>query len=113
MTQPELFHLDVRQCYKDAKDLLSVLSDQSAPWHKGSFLEALLGWPRRRIRAAASASNGQIISGDLGYCAMQYATVEQIQHSIHRLRSMVKETEKTISQRVKAYHRIHGRSLVE
>lgn len=50
-------------------------------WQTARELKQSRGWNDRSLRAWAAASEGKIISGQRGYCLLEEATAEEINHA--------------------------------
>ena len=87
MTQMGLF--EKRKAPKaDANEIhLGILARALAGggWLNAMKLKVLTGLSDRQLRAAANASDGQIISGQKGYRLTREATLEEIDHAAHWL----------------------------
>jgi|TARA_Y100000296_G_scaffold85495_1_gene121589 hypothetical protein len=67
---------------------------QSKRWVTARALrDAYPAWSDRKIRAIAAASEGQIISGQKGYCLTACATNEEIRRAVAWLRSQALKME--------------------
>ena len=55
--------------------------------------DAYPAWSDRQIRAIAAASEGQIISGQKGYCLTACATNEEVKRAVAWLRSQARKME--------------------
>jgi hypothetical protein len=73
------------------RDVLRTLSQFAATgqrWTTAVQIGILLGWgesenTRRKIRAIAEVNRHKILSGQRGYCLLEYATREEIQHAVN------------------------------
>jgi len=95
----------------DAADLalfIRSLAD-SADWIKARELEVLTGFDDRKLRALASASQGDIISGSRGYRLTRLATIEEIDRCTSTLRSQADSMTARALQISRVYHG-HGRA---
>lgn len=74
----------------DAADLLSFLRGRG--WTAGGDLVRLLGWPERRVRAAAEAARGEILSGpgSPGYILTREANANEREAIVSALRSQAR-----------------------
>jgi hypothetical protein len=75
----------------DADTMASWLSGRG--WLTAAAITASLGWPERRIRAAASASAGRILSspGQPGYCLTRESTADDRDRALRALRSQARQ----------------------
>ncbi len=74
----------------DAARLVVALSGKG--WKKAADLAALLGWTDRRVRAAAEAADGRVLSfpGSPGYRLTREATPEDRERAVASLRSQAR-----------------------
>jgi hypothetical protein len=74
----------------DAVDLRAFL--QGRGWTAGADLVRLLGWPERRVRAAAEAARGEILSGpgSPGYILTRDASANDRESIVAALRSQAR-----------------------
>jgi hypothetical protein len=82
-TQPSL--LDWRQPEKEVVPLKSWLKGRG--WQTARQIAELEGWSDRECRAAAEASDGEIITGQKGYKLLAEATPEEVHHAAAWLES--------------------------
>lgn len=74
-------------------------------WMNAKQLSRELGLSDRAIRAAAHASDGQVISGQKGYKLTREATIEEVQHAAGWLRHQAKEMSQRAIEIDIVYHR--------
>ena len=92
MTQANLFDARARQPQMQAEDVaILVRCLQGQGWVTAKQLTARHGISDRELRAIASVSEGRILGGQLGYCLIEEATVQQAQHSADFLKAQAKK----------------------
>ena len=74
-------------------------------WAKSKELEQRFGVSDRVVRAVASMSDGQIISGQKGYALLSNATVAEAMHAAAWLRHQAKEMTERAYRIEQAIHR--------
>lgn len=74
-------------------------------WVNARQIKSEQGWPERSLREWAAASDGQIISGQRGYCRIEEATPEEIHRAHTWLRSQAREM---LRRSVAIRRRAHG-----
>ena len=68
-----------------------------------------LGWSDRTLRMLAQVSQGQIISGQAGYCLIEEATPEEIRRAADWLRSQARQMlARSIAIRRRAHVLLHA-----
>jgi L-asparaginase II len=87
MTQPTFWQIAAT----NETALVAALSDllRGSGWQTAKQL-ARHGFNDRTLRAIASASHGQIISGQRGYALITEATVDEANHAAHWLEHQAK-----------------------
>ena len=80
----------VESAQEDAARLVLFLDGKG--WRKAATLAEALGWCDRRVRAAAEAADGRILSypGSQGYCLTREATPEDRERAIAAFRSQAR-----------------------
>lgn len=88
-----------------AGELLVAL--KGAGWLTARHLTKRLDLTDRQLRAAANASDGQVISGQKGYRLTREATLEEIDHAAHWLSHQAQEMHRRsiAIQRVRHQHK--------
>lgn len=95
MTQTEFaFRKPTVPDSRDMENALESFTTQQHPWITAKELRGLTGWTDRAMREMAEHSNGNIISGQNGYCLFRHASGEERHHAgawmISQGRKMVK-----------------------
>jgi len=91
----------------DLAQLLTILN--SAPdWLKAKTLTQMTSFDDRKLRAIASASRGQIISGQRGYRLTRHATIEEIDRCYSALISQSNAMTERALQIQRVYHGHQG-----
>lgn len=67
------------------------------------------GWSDRKIRALANASEGQVISGQLGYILVIEATLEEVNRFANAMRHQASEMDRRAGQALRVAHARIGR----
>lgn len=86
MAQPSLFD------YKPSEGgqaLISALRNRG--WINARMLMPLVGMTDRQLRAEAEASQGEIVSGNKGYCLLSECGMDDLNHAANRLISQGKK----------------------
>lgn len=86
---------------------MEALSDGG--WHLGKQLCKALGTNERVIRECASRSHGKVISTNLGYRLLKYATVEEVGKFEARQLSQIADTKRRLVEVRQELNRL-GRS---
>ena len=102
MTQPTLWQIAAT----NESALVAALSDllRGSGWQTAKQL-ARHGFNDRALRAIASASKGQIISGQKGYALISEATVEEANHAAAWLEHQAKAMTERAYEIRRAMHR--------
>ncbi len=95
--------LDRPESKPDPTPLIKCLRGRG--WITARQLYRLLGFNDRKVRAIAAASEGQIISGQLGYKLTLEATLEEVQHAEAWLHSQSKQMDQRALEIRRVYHR--------
>ena len=74
------------QLHSDVQLLCAVLKAA----HNWTNARSLSNWNERHLRAIANASDGEIISGQRGYCHIENATLDEIDHAANWLEHQAK-----------------------
>ena len=72
-------------------------------WKEAWYCHKL--WSKRHIRAIASNSQGQIISGQNGYRLTRESTIEEVQHASAWIRHQAAQMQTRALQIDRVYHR--------
>ena len=81
---------------------------QHRGWVRAKTLQAEHGWSDRACRAAAEAADGQVISGNEGYCLLGEATADEIRTAAARLESQARHMlRRALRIRTRAHRRLH------
>ncbi len=104
MTQLELFKPRKSDPAQDAAEMERVMA--SGGWRQADFFRSVFQWTDRRIRAAAEASEGRIMSypGSPGYKLTSKATPEEMQHAEQALRAQARKMIRRSMQIAKKWH---------
>lgn len=103
MTQLKLFARNARAMTEQVDLLIESLS--GGEWRKAFRISKETGLNERQLRAAANASDGQVISGQHGYKLTRLATADEIRHAINWMNKQANE----MKRRVIAIERVrHG-----
>lgn len=83
-----------------------VLKLRGRGWVRAKQISAESGWPDRRIRAAAEAARGHILSGpgSDGYCVTREASADDRERVISGLRSQARRMLSRSIQLAKIHH---------
>jgi hypothetical protein len=100
MTQPDLFTAPCPS--SDVETLIGYLEGKG--WIFRRQIERALGWNDRKIREVAHASQGQIISGDQGYCLTLQASVEDVGKFVGRIQAQRASEQQRILDVEKVFH---------
>lgn len=112
MTQPELFDKRPKVTGGDVELLLAILATTPECWVPAVAIEYAaksgyeVNWSDRKIRAIASASEGQIISGQNGYRLTRQAAEDEIRHSANWLRHQAGEMARRAAQIEQVYQNV-------
>lgn len=102
--QPVLKGMFRKEQHRDLlAPLLGYLCDRG--WVSGKQLASHFQTTDRVIRAVASMSEGQIISGQRGYALISQAPVEEVQHAAAWLRSQARQMIQRAYKIEQAMHR--------
>ena len=95
MTQLSLFARKQSRALPEQIDaLVSALS--GGEWRKAFRITKETGLNDRQVRAAANASEGQVISGQQGYKLTKLATMDEIDHATAWMRKQANEMTKRV-----------------
>ena len=106
MTQLPLFARREKRAMPDQIDAL-VSSLRGGEWLKAAAICRVTGLNDRQIRAAANASDGQVISGQSGYKLTALATQEEIAHAVNWMNHQANQMKKRVIQIERVRHGIH------
>lgn len=73
-------------------------------WLTARLISQALSWPDRKIRAVANASEGQVISGQLGYRLTCEASIAEIQHATKWMRHQANAMLARVMEIDRVYH---------
>lgn len=102
MTQPSLLPLADTSTTELSSALLRALSD--GRWHHREDLAKTLGVSVRAIRDAASHAGGEVISGQRGLKLTLCATPDELNESVGRCRSQIREMSRRMAETERVWH---------
>lgn len=89
----------------NGSDLVAALKNRG--WVTAKMLMPLVNMTDRQLRAEAEASNGEIVTGNKGYCLLDECGVDEIDHAASRLESQARKmNQRAIAIRNRAHRRI-------
>jgi len=106
VTQLPLFARREKRAMPDQIDAL-VSSLRGGEWLKAAAICRVTGLNDRQIRAAANASDGQVISGQNGYKLTVLATQAEQDHAVNWIRHQAKRMLQRVIQIERVRHGIH------
>lgn len=104
--QFELFNQPARdRAGEDARALLAALAEAAEPI-PGRKLRAALGWSEKRLRDAANATRGRVLSGPglAGYILLKRASTELAEHTFSAFASQVRAMRSRLSDYYRCYY---------
>jgi len=111
--QMELFGKREASASEDEMKQLAAVLETENRWMLAAELCQRLSWTKRKVRAAASASDGRccVLSGPSshGYKLLKHATQEEVEATCGALHHQINEQMKRLTRITRNYHNLFGR----